>query len=237
MKELEIKQKNFNKAMELYENKNFYLRFSKVISFINVGGQILLLLLLIPRTMTFTNHILSFLLAFFLADFWNGLVHMYMDNNDKYEGFFGPFIASFHLHHRTPKYKEKPVPLVYFDESGSKIWMAPVEILVIVFLFKLSIFTAFTFLYFFMLSSFAELSHYFCHTVDGKLIIFMQKIRLILNKKHHAIHHINDNVNYAFLNGISDPLINVIAKIFYKGYKNRTDKHYEDYKGNDTKNR
>lgn len=237
MKELEIKQKNFNKAMELYENKNFYLRFSKVISFINVGGQILLLLLLIPRTMTFTNHILSFLLAFFLADFWNGLVHMYMDNNDKYEGFFGPFIASFHLHHRTPKYKEKPVPLVYFDESGSKIWMAPVEILVIVFLFKLSIFTAFTFLYFFMLSSFAELSHYFCHTVDGKLITFMQKIRLILNKKHHAIHHINGNVNYAFLNGISDPLINVIAKIFYKGYKNRTDKHYEDYKGNDTKNR
>jgi len=237
MKELEIKQKNFNKAMELYENKNFYLRFSKVISFINVGGQILLLLLLIPRTMTFTNHILSFLLAFFLADFWNGLVHMYMDNNDKYEGFFGPFIASFHLHHRTPKYKEKPVPLVYFDESGSKIWMAPVEILVIVFLFKLSIFTAFTFLYFFMLSSFAELSHYFCHTVDGKLIIFMQKIRLILNKKHHAIHHINDNVNYAFLNGISDPLINVIAKIFYKGYKNGTDKHYEDYQGNDTKNR
>jgi sterol desaturase/sphingolipid hydroxylase (fatty acid hydroxylase superfamily) len=148
--------------------------------------------------MSFTNHLLSFLIAFILADFWNGLVHIYMDNNEKYEGFWGPFIASFHLHHRTPKYKEKPVPLVYFDESGSKIWMAPVEILVIAFLFKLSLFTAFTFLYFFILSSFAELSHYFFHTVDGKLIKFMQKINFILNKKHHAKHHMNDNINYAF---------------------------------------
>ena len=65
MKELEIKQENFNKAMELYENKSFYLRFSKVISFINVGGQVLLLLLLIPKTMSFTNHLLSFYLHFF----------------------------------------------------------------------------------------------------------------------------------------------------------------------------
>lgn len=234
---LTLKQQEFNTAMNLYETKKFYGIFSKIISTINVTGQILMLIFLWNKNLSFPMQILSFVTAYILADFWNGLVHMYMDNNEKYESFWGPFIASFHLHHRTPKYKKNPVFLVYFNESGSKIWMAPLEILIILLLPKLPIFVAFTFMYFFILSSFAELSHYFCHTVDGKFISFLQKTRFILHKKHHAKHHINDNINYAFLNGISDPLINVIAKKFYSGYKNGTDKHYENYIGNDTKNR
>lgn len=237
MNKLKVKQTEYNRAMELYKTKSIYQRLLKVISFINVGGQALLIILLIPRSMSFASHIISFAAAFVLADFWNGLVHMYMDNNDRYEGFFGPLIASFHLHHRTPLYKRKPAPLVYYDESGSKLWMAPLEILVILVVLKLPVFIGFTFLYFFILSSFAELSHYFCHTVDGKGVNFLQKIKVILNKKHHAKHHMSDNQNYAFLNGISDPLLNVIAKKLYNGYKEGTDKHYEDYQGEDTSNR
>ena len=231
------KQQQFNRAMNLYETKKFYRIFSKIISTINVTGQILMLIFLWNKNLSFPMQILSFIIAYILADFWNGLVHMYMDNNEKYESFWGPFIASFHLHHRTPKYKKNPVLLVYFNETGSKIWMAPFTILTILLLPILPIFVAFTFMYFFILSSFAELSHYFCHTVDGKFISFLQKTRFILHKKHHAKHHLNDNMNYAFLNGISDPLINIIAKKFYSGYKKGTDKHYENYVGTDTKNR
>lgn len=234
---LEQKQQQFNQAMNLYETKKIYAVFSKIISTINIAGQIIILVFLWNKESSFAMQMLSFIIAYILADFWNGLVHMYMDNNEDYQSFWGPFIASFHLHHRTPKYKKNPVLVVYFNESGSKIWMAPLEILIILLLPKLPVFVAFTVMYFFILSSFAELSHYFCHTIDGKVISFLQKTRIILHKKHHAKHHINDNVNYAFLNGISDPLINVIAKKFNFGYKKRTDRHYETYKGNDTKNR
>ena len=38
MNEKSIKQENFNKAMALYENKNFYQNFSKIISTINIVG-------------------------------------------------------------------------------------------------------------------------------------------------------------------------------------------------------
>lgn len=237
MEELKLKQIEFNKAMDLYETKPIYQRFSKLISFINVFGQIILLVIIFHKGIDFSTHFFAFILAFILADFWNGLVHMYMDNYDNYSGFLGPFVASFHLHHRTPLYRRKPVFMVYFDESGSKIWMAFVEILIIAIFLKLPDFYQVGFAYFFILSSFAELSHYFCHTVDGKFINFLQSIGFILNKKHHAIHHMKDNKNYAFLNGISDPLINLIADKYYKGYKNGTDRHYETYVGSDTKNR
>jgi len=236
-KDIELKQQQFNKAMNLYETKKFYTYFTKMISIINVGIQFLMIYMLMNKPMTLINHIFSFVIAYILADFWNGLVHMYMDNKEDYEGFWGPFIASFHLHHRTPLYRKNPVLLVYFNESGSKIWMALVEIIVILFFTKFPSFIAYSFLYFFILSSLAEVSHYFCHTVDNKAIDFLQKYRILLNKKHHAKHHLEDNVNYAFLNGMTDFLINIIAKKFYSGYKNGTDKHYKTYVGNDTKNR
>ena len=172
---LKHKQQQFNTAMNLYETKKFYMIFSKLISTINVIGQILMLIFLWNKNLSFPMQIISFLIAYIWADFWNGLVHMYMDNNENYDSIWGPFIASFHLHHRTPKYKKNPILLVYFNESGAKIWIAPLEILIILLLPKLPIFIAFTFMYFFILSSFAELSHYFCHTVDGKFINFLQK--------------------------------------------------------------
>jgi len=38
-------------------------------------------------------------------------------------------------------------------------------------------------------------------------------------------HHRLDNVNYAFLNGMTDPLINWIAAVYYHGYQKTTDQH------------
>ena len=51
------------------------------------------------------------------------------------------------------------------------------------------------------------------------------------------IHHVSDNKNYSFLNGISDPLINCIAYALYDGYKNNADKHAKSYMGAQTNNR
>jgi hypothetical protein len=55
--------------------------------------------------------------------------------------------------------------------------------------------------------------------------------------RYHARHHRNDNVQYAFLNGMSDPLLDLIARKFYTGYKTTTDNHYARYAGPDTANR
>jgi hypothetical protein len=58
-----------------------------------------------------------------------------------------------------------------------------------------------------------------------------------MSKRHHARHHLADNVDYAFLNGLTDPLLNVIAKKLYPGYKDTTDLHYAAYTGKGTDNR
>ena len=82
MNEKSIKQENFNNAMALYENKNFYQNFTKIISTINIVGQILLIILLWKRNFEFHSHLKSIVLAYVIADFRNGLVLMYMDNNE-----------------------------------------------------------------------------------------------------------------------------------------------------------
>jgi len=48
---------------------------------------------------------------------------------------------------------------------------------------------------------------------------------------HHKEHHAKDNVGYAFLNGMSDVLIDKIANKLYAGYQQHTDRHFENYKG------
>jgi sterol desaturase/sphingolipid hydroxylase (fatty acid hydroxylase superfamily) len=57
----------------------------------------------------------------------------------------------------------------------------------------------------------------------------LAKCGLLLSKRHHAHHHLEDNMNYAFLNGFSDPVLNVIAKRYYPGYKTTTDRHFACY--------
>jgi sterol desaturase/sphingolipid hydroxylase (fatty acid hydroxylase superfamily) len=96
---------------------------------------------------------------------------------------------------------------------------------------------AYFFVYVGILSSVAEVSHYLCHTSNSQLTLIFSKYGLLLSKKHHARHHLEDNVNYAFLNGWSDQLLNLIAKQFYPGYKNTTDRHYANYDTLDAESR
>ncbi|MBN2144002.1 MAG: hypothetical protein JW774_05190 [Candidatus Aureabacteria bacterium] len=236
---LATKQRQFNEAMERYEKIPGYKLIGRFVSFTNVSLQIFLAILVVPQSIGLLSQVLTFGLAYVLTDFVNGLVHMYMDNNDDYDSYAGPLIASFHLHHRTPRYKENPLHIVYYNESGSKLWLVFFLAVSVVAVAK-GIVTgaaAYGLLYFSVLSSVAEVSHYFCHTPQNKLVKFLGNLRILLNIRYHAQHHLKDNYSYAFLNGLSDPLINRIARKFYAGYKNTTDLHYARYEGPGTENR
>jgi hypothetical protein len=69
------------------------------------------------------------------------------------------------------------------------------------------------------------------------ITLFLARIRILLPKKYHAQHHMNDNKQYTFLNGITDPLLDIMASLFFKGYKSNTDLHYAKYIGQETANR
>lgn len=238
---LEVKQKEFNRAMDRYENRKIYKIFGKFIAVLVVSLQIIIASVVLTNFISLWEHLFSLLVAYFFADFINGLVHMYMDNNDNYEGIAGPLIASFHLHHQKPLYKKNNILAVYFNESGSKIWLAIFQVIAftIIILFNINALVLHIILYFSILSSIAEVSHYLCHVSNknSKVPDVLRKVGLIMSKRHHGKHHLKDNVNYAFLNCMSDPLINIISKKFYPGYKNTTDKHFTNYKGKGTSNR
>ena len=91
--------------------------------------------------------------------------------------------------------------------------------------------------YFIVLSCIAEVSHFLCHNSESKVVHFLQNNHFLLSKKHHNFHHQKDNMNYAFLNGMTDPILNFIAKKYYRGYKTESDLHFGLYTGEDTKNR
>jgi sterol desaturase/sphingolipid hydroxylase (fatty acid hydroxylase superfamily) len=236
---LEVKQKQFNAAMELYEKGGIYKIIGKTVSAVNVSLQLYLLYLVFPLSIGLPFQIFSFCAACLAADFINGLVHMFMDSNDSYDSPAGPLIAAFHLHHRTPLYKKSNILLVYFNESGSKIWLAGYLLTAAVLIGTspvdpvLSSIIAYTGI----LSSVAEVSHYCCHVTDSRMARYLRYLGLFLSKKHHGRHHLADNVNYAFLNGFTDPLLNVIARQYSRGYKNTTDRHYAAYIGSGAVNR
>ena len=156
---------------------------------------------------------------------------MFMDNNDRYDSPAGPLIANFHLHHKVPQYKSYNLPAVYFIESGSKIWLAGYLLAVLLLcrgpgvdpvVLHLLLYTG-------ILSSVAEVSHYLCHSSTSAVAGLLGNSGLLLSKRHHAKHHLQDNCNYAFLNGVSDPLLNMLASACCKGYKQNTDLHYSNY--------
>ena len=164
---------------------------------------------------------------------------MYMDNNDDYESPAGPLVASFHLHHKTPRYITKPLIAVYYHESGSKIWLTFFLVVAVagVWLGAITGVAAYGVMYFSILSSVAEVSHYLCHAPSSGVTRFLGRARILLPVRYHVRHHVEDNVQYAFLNGMTDPLLNVIARILYRGYKTTTDTHYAMYEGAGTSNR
>ena len=187
------------------------------------------------KNTSFFYLIIALILAYVATDFINGLVHMFMDNNTHYTSIVGPFIAAFHLHHAKYTYQMRPTLKVYFDESGTKFWL----LVYLIFLVNLQLIFSLSapfnagLVAFGIFSSIAELSHYWCHnaTDKNKLILWLQNHHLLLSKEHHKDHHCFDNIQYAFLNGITDPLINLIARYHYKdkGYKNYADEHTSAY--------
>jgi len=226
--ELAEKQRQFNAALEKYNNRNGYHLCDTLVAIANTSLQAWLLWRILQLSIGIGGQLSALVIAWVLADFVNGLVHMYMDNNDRYDSIAGPFIANFHLHHKTPLYKRKFLFVVYFAESGSKVWLVPV--LAATALLSMSeqvnplllcilVYTG-------ILSSVAEVSHYLCHTSTAPLAILLGNCGILLSKRHHAGHHLQDNVNYAFLNGLTDPLLNLIARRFSRGYKQHTDLHY-----------
>jgi sterol desaturase/sphingolipid hydroxylase (fatty acid hydroxylase superfamily) len=233
------KQAQFNAAMERYARMPVYRWTGRVTSLVNVALQIGIAVLVLPQSIGPIRQWLTLLAAYVLADFVNGWVHLYMDNSDNYDSATGPFFASFHLHHRTPRYRRRPLLLVYYQESGSKLWLAIVEMAMITGI-RLGVFSgvvAYLMLYFAVLSSVAEVCHYRCHVAQTKFGRLLGSVGIILSSRYHARHHREDNVQYAFLNGMTDPLLNLIARKFYPGYKITTDRHYARFVGTDTKNR
>jgi hypothetical protein len=239
MSEPTEKQRQFNAAMERYEQLRGYRALTMAVSFVNVSLQLVLAGLVLPQSIGLGRQLFTVVVAYALADFVNGWVHLYMDNSENYQSLTGPYFAAFHMHHRTPRYRQRALILVYYEEAGSKLWLACVEIVMVLAIWRgvVTGMFAYLMLYFAVLSTVAEVSHYLCHKPPTRLGRLLGRLRLILPNAYHARHHREDNVQYAFLNGMSDPLLDRIARRFYSGYKTTTDLHYATYRGSDTKNR
>lgn len=237
--DLATKQEQFNRAMERYTSQTRYALFGHLVSSANIALQLYLLYRVWPLSIGPVWQLVALVAAYLLTDFINGLVHMYMDNNDRYESIDGPLIANFHLHHKTPVYTRRNLLLVYFLETGSKVWLVGYLLLVVALqsAFKLNPTVFYTLVYIGILSSVAEVSHYLCHSSTSPVAMFLARIGLLLSKRHHAPHHLRDNNGYAFLNGFSDPLLNRIARSICTGYKQHTDLHYAQYSAADTESR
>jgi len=235
---INTKQVSFNNAMQRYhENKN-YQKIYKLVSILNVSMQFYLFILLFSLSIEWYIFVGIFIVSYFITDFINGYVHMYMDNNDSYDSMVGPFIASFHLHHKTPSYRNFSIWRIYFNESGSKFWLVPFLMLTIILsLFSINEYFLLSLILIGILSSVAEVSHFLCHNSNSKIVLLLQKMNILLSMKHHASHHEKDNQSYAFLNGMSDFLLDKIADKIYNGYKENSDLHAKAYVGTDTDNR
>jgi hypothetical protein len=59
--------------------------------------------------------------------------------------------------------------------------------------------------------------------------MFLIRAKLLLSKREHAKHHLEDNISYTFLNGVTNPLVDFFAKMSFTGYKDKTDLHYAKY--------
>lgn len=223
------KEEEYRRAMETFEHHVVYRNLGAVVAGTIVLGQAVCLALL-PWGEATLAWILLFLLAYVLADFVNGFIHMMMDNAADYTSVIGPLVAAFHRHHHVPRYRDRPAWVVFLAENAMKNWLAVYMVLLVAVIAYLPAGVAFTLLAFSLLSSFAELSHYLCHNSTHPVVRALQRARIILHPDHHRHHHEADNTHYAFLNGMTDPLLNRIAKRLYpKGYVDTTEAHSAAY--------
>lgn len=223
-------QERFNAAMELYNGRCRYRVFETLVATANVSLQLVLVVRIIQQPGTFLAHAVAFVVAYVLADFLSGIVHLVMDGNQAYTSVFGPLIANFHLHHKIPRYTRRPLWLVYFMESGSKIWLVPFLVVVALIQGHVPTVLWLVLVYTGILSSAAEVSHYLCHTSNSRATKVLGSLGLLLSKRHHDPHHRLDNTRYAFLNGMTDGLVDRIAHRWFPGYKSTTDLDYAQFR-------
>lgn len=228
---LKIKITEYKVAIEKYNTSPWYRRVEILSSLIVISLQILTLILLFHQYVesNLIALVMTIVISYIATDFINGLVHMIMDNNTHYTSIIGPFIAAFHLHHSKLIYQTNNSAMLYFNESGRKFWL--VFYLAILFLIQCCVHMNFYLALFLvgigLFSCFAELSHFWCHNGrdNNSVIQLLQRYKILLSMDHHKFHHNKDNTHYAFLNGMTDCALNLIAHYFYQGYKNRADKH------------
>jgi len=233
------KEEQYAAAMRRYSSGLGYSRLGALVSAVVISLQAISLSQVPWGSIAPAAYVLGFVIAYLLADFVNGLVHMVMDNTDRYQSVVGPLIAAFHLHHKTPRYKDSNPLTIYVLESGPKLWLVPYLGLVVYAQanWALPAVVSFVLAAVGVLSSVAEVSHYLCHNSTSRAVRLLQRLRLLLPPEHHAVHHSRDNTHYAFLNGVSDPLLNAIARRTCQGYMSRSDLHAQSYEGPGTANR
>ncbi len=222
-------QERFNEAMDRYNGRRRYRAFETLVATVNVALQMVLLFQIARQPSSLLAHAVAVLIAYVLADFLSGIVHLVMDGNQAYTSVFGPLIANFHLHHKVPRYTRRPLWLVYFKESGSKIWLVPFLIAVVALQGHMPTPVWLVLVYTGILSTVAEVSHYLCHSSNSKATKVLGSMGLLLSKRHHEHHHRLDNTRYAFLNGMTDGVVDRIANRWFTGYKLGTDLDYAKY--------
>jgi len=230
---LRRKQEEFLRAISLYETVPFYKWTGIAVSVANVSLQAWLVFHGMRGWSGILSEVAAFVAAVLVADFVNGVVHLVMDRASGYRSFVGPFVANFHLHHRIPAYRRRNLFAVCFLESGSKFWLVAwlaVTALVLPVVMSWSPAWAHFLVWTGILSSWAEVSHYMCHTTRYRAQGALERIGLVLSRRGHSRHHAEDNVDYAFLNGWTNPVLNILAKRISPGYKAGTDQHMALYK-------
>lgn len=226
-------QEDFLRAIELYESVPVYRRMGLAVSIANVSLQAWLLVHGMRGWSGLFVEVAALVAAVLVTDFVNGVVHLYMDRSSGYRTIVGPFVANFHLHHRIPVYRRRNLVAVWFLESGSKFWLVG-YLAVVAWALPAALAWNPAWAHFLVLvgvlSSWAEVSHYMCHTTRYRLQGALEMAGLVLSRRHHSRHHAEDNVNYAFLNGWTNPVLNVLARFVSDGYKTTTDLHSGLYK-------
>ncbi len=222
------KQTECQQAFQRYNTSKIYTIFNQVISIWCIFWQGTLFFLFFQKSENTSFFVCFFLgvCAYIFADFWNGFIHLFMDNWRKYWGFFWPLTANFHRHHIYPQYTPKPLFQVYYTETGSKIWLFVLLFFILILNSLFSEYLLLFFGFFSLFSSIAEVSHYLAHHPKKWFIHLLQKYHILLSPKAHITHHTKDNTSYAFLNGMTNPILDKIAHKYCKGYKNYADKDF-----------
>ena len=222
------KQLEFEAAMDRYHRSFFYRNMGYVVSTCVIALQVVALARVEWMDLGLMG-LLAIVIAYVAADLINGWIHMVMDNADGYSSPIGPLVAIFHQHHNRPRYTDRNIFAAYFFENGMKNWLVPYMALTAIALPLVPADLGFGLVCFGIWSSVAEVSHYLCHNSSHPFVRLLQRSGLLLDPAHHQVHHDEDNVRYAFLNGCTDPLLDAIASRVYAGYASTTNEHSRQY--------